>query len=511
MTLFYVRSAASGTGTGASWTNAKTTIAALMTSGVTTVGDIVYVADDHNESTTPGAQVNWYANGASIICVDRTASGSPYVEADLRTSAVVTYNGNACDVVLRGGGYLYGITINNGVGATTSSGSYQTTGRWVIEKFNLNYPAAITSSSGFWFQTSGLNEPCEYNDCVFNFPNVSSNPVNQYNGKFRRCSWTWAYTSGVFFGAGQYSFEDCDLSGFPNMTSGGSRMFEISSNTGPSTVKNCKLSTTVKFTNAGGVSNANPIIGTLDIMGSSTDGGAVRNERWGAWGTHITSATVVRTGGANDGVDPIGHKYTLGSGASAINYFEGMPLQIYNSVVEAGMITVSVEGVGDPNSFSALPKNSECWLDVEYPSNTRNGLGVTERGLKNIFTAGVAHAASTQAWDSKLPARAASTAYALGDVIKVAGNPGRIFICTTAGNSSNDATGTAYNSAVDGGTVNESSVGSGGTAVFKAGWRFRMQVQLGSPSPKRVGMITAYVKMAKASAVVYIDPKITLS
>src|SRR5580765_5073896 len=93
MAVYYVWSAAAGTGTGASWANAFTT---LTTAFVTEVaGDTLYVAHDHAEvsaalTLTSSGTV---ANPTKIICVDRAGSVPP-VSADRRATAQLSTSAN---------------------------------------------------------------------------------------------------------------------------------------------------------------------------------------------------------------------------------------------------------------------------------------------------------------------------------------------------------------------------------------------------------------------------------
>ena len=112
--------------------------------------------------------------------------------------------------------------------------------------------------------------------------------------------------------------------------------------------------------------------------------------------------------------------------------------------------------------------------------------------------------ADTSAWDSLVTARANGHANVVGDIIGVSTNPGRVFFCTTSGTTAGSVPG-GYASAVDGGSVTD------GTAVFRAGYRFRLVVVLSSPQPQMAGYLRATVKAAKVSTTFYIDPAITLS
>ena len=172
----------------------------------------------------------------------------------------------------------------------------------------------------------------------------------------------------------------------------------------------------------------------------------------------------------------------------------------FNDTIDEA-IDLTIEGVADPRTgmFSALPTDKEFWIEVSYQGTSGSSLGLTTGG-QNILATGTALTASTEAWDSMATARANSTAYVAGDVVKVASNAGRIFICTTAGTTAGSEPA-GYASAVDGGSVTDN------TATFKAGWRFKQTI---SVTPVAVGAIQAVPKMAKASSAIYLDPKLVI-
>src|SRR5580765_8501680 len=89
MASYYVWSGATGTGSGATWANAYTTLTLAFASKL--AGDVFYVAHDHAEST--GATITLttagtIANPAKVICVSRSGSVPP-VSADRRATAQV--------------------------------------------------------------------------------------------------------------------------------------------------------------------------------------------------------------------------------------------------------------------------------------------------------------------------------------------------------------------------------------------------------------------------------------
>ena len=144
-------------------------------------------------------------------------------------------------------------------------------------------------------------------------------------------------------------------------------------------------------------------------------------------------------------------------------------------------------------------------MELSYMGSSATPVATFNSGTKADYLAtGANLTASTTAWDSLLTARANTTAYVLGDRIKLASNSGRVFICTTAGTSSGSEPA-GYATAVDGGAVTDN------TATFTAAVRFKQAITLSSPQPAMKGPIYAQVKVAKASGIYYINPKLALS
>src|SRR4029077_2875269 len=149
-----------------------------------------------------------------------------------------------------------------------------------------------------------------------------------------------------------------------------------------------------------------------------------RNELYDYGGELHTSTSVVRTGGASQGP---AYSWKGATNANVRWYapFKLMALSIWNAAIGAAK-NVTIEGIADTRDFFQLPLNDEIWFDVEVLENTSFPQGTYRSGTKAVpFATGSALSASTAAWDCA-NARANSTAYNLGDIIKVASNPGRL-------------------------------------------------------------------------------------
>jgi hypothetical protein len=140
MADWYVYSGAAGTGTGANWANAKTTLSAAATAAAD--GDTAYVAHDHAETGASNMTIA-PVGVLKCYCVNRAGSVPP-VAADLRTTATVTVTGapSATPMTITTASllYCYGISFASGSGASSASMSINGTGTFVLEAGNLRIP-----------------------------------------------------------------------------------------------------------------------------------------------------------------------------------------------------------------------------------------------------------------------------------------------------------------------------------------------------------------------------------
>jgi hypothetical protein len=215
-------------------------------------------------------------------------------------------------------------------------------------------------------------------------------------------------------------------------------------------------------------------------------------------------AVVVRTGGALDGAQNFSWKFVTTANASAgYDALTAPTVGIWNPTTVAN-VTVTLRGIVNA---AAVPTDHEMWMEVDYHGSSGNpqSTRATTRFADYLAAPINLTADSTSAWDSNASARLNSHTYSVGDVIKLASNPNRIFFCTaTTGNTASSDPG-GYSSAVDGGSVTD------GLATFRAGCRFSMAVTLSSPQPQIAGNLYATVKAAKPSTTTYVDPQIVLT
>lgn len=187
MTIWYVDSAATGAGTGASWENAWTTLGSAFT-GVTTVGDVVYVASTHSESLT--ASVTYTVNAVHtkqrplLVCSVNKTSGAAesgaLVGAQTTSYAITLTGANDTGIV------VFGLTLRlPGTISTNISicGASRSVNRFIDCRFLITNSHSgcrlILHSSG-----SSAASLCVFENCAFEFVNAGQR-IRPLTGMFR--------------------------------------------------------------------------------------------------------------------------------------------------------------------------------------------------------------------------------------------------------------------------------------------------------------------------------------
>ena len=491
MAAVYVRSGATGAANGSSWNDAYTTLAAALTAKA--AGDVFYISEDHAETqasamtlTSPGT----VGNPCFAYCVNHAGSVPP-VSADLATTATITTTG-AFDMTMAGVLYAYGVTFSAGSGAVANG--VVVSGTWSLKNCKLVKAGTTLYTFAVWVNGGSLL----LDNTTLQFGNTADRLQIAAGAKL-----VWLRTASAIAGAtipvslinsssGSGAYFYAEGVDFSAMGSGKTIVSALNVKTATIQFKDCKLGASVTIA-------ATPTGPGYKVMASRTDSAGTNYTTYsnGYEGIAIDETVIVRTGGASDGTTPRSMKITTTANAKWAFPFEAPAIAIWNDSTAAA--TATIEGI---TNAAALPNNDELWFDLEYLGSSATPLGSFVTGTKaDGLATGSALTASTQAWDSLATARANSTAYSLGDVRKVASNTGRLFFCTTAGTSAGSEPA-GYASAVDGGSVTD------GSAVFRAGMRFKQTLNF---TAGMKGTVYAYVKGAKASTTVYIDPMITLA
>lgn len=403
MAAFYVWSGAVGTGTGASWVNAKTTLQAAITAGA--AGDTYYVAQDHAETAAAATTITFKGTSAApdiILCVDRAGSVPP-VSADLRTTGSITTTGaNSLSIGATASAtvvYIDGLIFSSGSGATTAALIFNL--GWQYFK-NCTFVKAGTSAQSAAFSLNGSNtvnspQTIIWDGCTVQFGNTGDSI------RTGQCTFIWKNTASAIAGAtlpttlfaqssATYTTTNI-LDGVDLSTLGsGKTLVGAAASGNKFALINCKLGASVTIsatpTTPGGTST------DVQISDSSTN--QARQERYLYQGTLTTETTIVPTSNpASDGVTPYTWKVATTANTKWQSPFETFVYAEWNGVVDGSTLTRTFEIVNDGTTLT----NAEVWAEVEYLGSaaTPQASRATS-GTADILAAGTNLTTSTATW-----------------------------------------------------------------------------------------------------------------
>lgn len=492
-----------------SWNAPHARLANAVASGWSVAGDVFYIANIHAEtqaSTLVIAFPGSYANPCMAYCVTQTTippTSANLVNAQSTPHATITTTGSN-PMSMGGNARVDGITLAVGTASAAVNLTLgQIGGNLILANSAVQFFGSGSNGVVFgnysgvvkldWINTtlqSGSSGNCGISN--------TGNNAAVFNWKHTPSAIQGTAVPAVLFGVAlalPVTLEGVDLSAM------GTGKSIISSIGAPLKIylKDCKLGSGVTVVGSVTVSGAEVYNIRSDSAGTN-----YRLDKYLYQGTQLTDTGVIRTNGANNGVVGFSYNVTTTANSKWFAPFEAVAIPIHNSVT-AATVSVTLEGIWNS---ATLPNNDDVWIDISYMGSSASPQESFATGSKaNNLSAGTALLASAQAWDSQVSLRTNTTVAAVGQVRKVASNPGRIFFCTaiTSDYKTAAAEPSGFSSAVDGGTVTDNNT------TWRAGMRFKTTLALSSPSPAQVGYMYCYPRVAKASQQIWLCPKLTLS
>lgn len=179
---------------------------------------------------------------------------------------------------------------------------------------------------------------------------------------------------------------------------------------------------------------------------------------------------------------------------------KGLILKKWNKLT--GAITATVRGV---YFGPTVPNQGYFFLSLTYPKDANNSLTEGAYDVSQRLNTTAATSDSSD-WTAGASARANSTSYTYGDFIKVASNPGKIFVKENIGSGSSAASEPAgFATATPGSTVSDGGV------TWRCGIPFKVQKSF---TPARAGIIKGQVKLHPDSNGPYhcvLNPKLEIA
>ena len=367
MATVYIYSGATGAASGASWTDAYTTIQAALSSY--TAGDELWVAHDHNEIS--GSTITLTESGADItnrimlMRVNRTTDvydptdGADTKQYDLSGSADLNFG--SVEAVWCG----FHFECNDNYIAASSG---------TTQSFIDCYFKYTAGASRFELGSNNCDTALEFTNCTFDYDSTSGQMWIAAYVRFLGCTFKGDMASGGFFNNKSSTrpvildCDACNFSGFTNPVS--EPIFEAPSSeiVYRARMRNCEIR------------SGQTIIGALSndtqeaiVERTSHNGDTFINELHVLRGTVETDTGVYYTGTDAfqdyDGDTPLSRELVPASGATHLSNLKG--LGIPTVITSTGSKTFTVECI--ENYTTALTKR-EAWLEIHYLGSATSSL-----------------------------------------------------------------------------------------------------------------------------------------
>lgn len=393
----YVKNTGSNTSPYDTWAKAAATLATAVTGSA--AGDNIYVSSTHSATglasqtlTFPGTA----SNPLKVVSVSDSAAPPTAVAAG--GSETVTTSANW---IVGPFGYVEGVAFVAGIGAastssiTLASGSGSQSSEYKSCTFTLNNTG---SGSRIFFQAANHSAASRVaaKDCTFTLGNQAAQGIS-IGGRVLisggSVSGSANYTTGLLqtqaSGRNTYAeIENLDLSS----VGAGTHLVGSSTASMITKVMNCRLPTSWTGTLFTGTRFSGQRVSMYNCDNADTNyrlwiedyAGAIRDE-----------TTIVRTGGASDGVTPISWRMVSNADANNLTVpLRSDPIVVWNTATGSA-VTVTVELVTDGVTLT----NADAWLEVDYlgTSGVPLGAGVSSK-VASLLTTPTNYASSTVAW-----------------------------------------------------------------------------------------------------------------
>lgn len=398
MAVIYVRSTdGSNADNGSTWALAKATLAGAA--AIDGVGDAIYVSQSHAENTngTVTLALAGTSTGQTKVICGNDAAAPPTAVA---TTAVIQTS-HATDGFIRvsGHAYIYGHTFKPGTNFANLELNYnQANALQLYEQCSFQLSSSI--SSRIFIGETVAGTATEWKNCTLKLGHA-----NQYVGLYGSFHWNGgsvlsgstsptaifsAIGSGAAGCGGPILVENVDLSNFGSTVD---LFYDPGTGNSPAIIRNCKLPASW----TGDLVNSALSVPSRVEMHNCDSG----NTNYRLWvedylGSIKSETTIVRTGGASDGVTPLSWKMVSNTLALYPHTALASPeFVVYNSTTGSSK-TVTVEIIRD--SLTALT-DQEAWLEVSYLGDSGSPLGTPANDCKaDVLTNAANQTTSAAAW-----------------------------------------------------------------------------------------------------------------
>jgi hypothetical protein len=352
---------------GTTWALADATLTGAAATDA--AGDIIWVSDNHAESTAGAVTLNWAGTVTSptrILCGDDAAEPP----TALATTATVAVTGAGNDLTVSASGicYVYGITFNCGAGDSGQDNITLNSGGNIVtlEQCVLSLGSTGTTSRIIFSSSGGM---ARVTDCTFNF-SATLQALQNAAGRvvINDCVSTGsAITVMLNASANTISYvSGCDFSSASstmNLSNSGSAGVSV-------LFRNCKLPASW----SGSVNSATPGDGSVfELHNSSGSDVNYRYQRKTQFGIIDSNTTYVRTGGASDGTTSLSWMMQTNADTEWNHQTLDTGEIVRWNETTGSAITATIEILHD--SVTNLT-NQQIWMEVQYLGTSGFPLGV---------------------------------------------------------------------------------------------------------------------------------------
>lgn len=390
----YVRSTdGSDADNGTTWALAKATVAGAA--AVDAAGDAVWVSQAHAESVATMAAAWAGTNASPVVVVGAADSAEPPTATSSASSITIT----GTSATWTGATYAYGLSF-----LLTSASSMTATFNGVsgfAQVFEACQFAFLGAGSGsalaFGASAGSSHGLTTLIDCGFRFAAAGQSIAVYRDTLIKGGSWTAGGTSptGVFAlaGGGRPATLRVDGFDFSALSPTVNLVKSISEGGAKAIFRNCRLPDS--WTGAL-ITSGQAKLGSRVEM-HNCDSGDSNYRMWveDYAGSVTTDTTVVRTGGASDGVTPLSWRMSTGANVAYPASALVSPEIVRRQDGTGSPITVTVEVITDGVTLT----DAECWLEVQYLGTSGYPLALHATDAKaGVLAATAAQSSSTAAW-----------------------------------------------------------------------------------------------------------------
>lgn len=370
----------------------------VFQTGFAVAGDWVWIGDDHAETQAASSTITLTGSSATAptlgICVDHTKAD--FTSADLKTTAsIATTGANNLTIGSASAGYVYFygmqfLCCDGASSATLTLSGIAGTGLLRFEKCTFNLRGTGASTLGL---INNGTTSVELLGCTLTFSATNQNFTmtgggNVYirDGSIGGSAVPTTLINNTL-GGGKLEMDCVDLTAFG---SGKTLVGALGSDT-ELTFRNCPLGASVTKV-ATQTSVNSPRVNFINCDSGATGYIQDRTDRGGSL---VAETTVVRTGGATDGVQSISWKITTRSFQSErVSPFMSHEMLVWNTQT-GSPLTVTMELLTDNVTLT----NADAWLEVRYMGSSSNpGGSLVSTGLADLLAAASNLTSSAAAW-----------------------------------------------------------------------------------------------------------------